>query len=289
MSIARLMRITDLFREGAELELGEEDGTAVVVWVNKLNSFEEEESRKDGAAARAMRMLELNNNNPEIIQAQREMETWSHDDLAHTVSQQSAEEDYVKAIDDVEADEKWKDKLETVRRMETLMEDAKLSDDDPKRETYEELKQEYWGEVTARLDKRLKDRVRELKDLSERELADKFIDGWRNRNALGEFLKEQKVTQIFFALRDCQGVKRDKGWEHAACVHDRLLPDRKSVRELPEELLERVTGALVELTVDRRTAGNLDAPTSSSESLGPQNPEAESTPSIPVVMPVAAQ
>ena len=55
----RLRRITDLFEEGVVVPLGEDLDGPILLWVNKLNSFQVEEARRDGVARRGMRLAEL--------------------------------------------------------------------------------------------------------------------------------------------------------------------------------------------------------------------------------------
>lgn len=285
MNLDRLSRITDLFLEGKEMDFGEDpDGSPVVVWVNKLNSFEEEEARRDGSAARSMRMLHLGDDNPEVMSAREELAALTRTELIEIIAAQSFDEDYLLAIDDVESDEEWKEKLSALR-MGLLLPDADLSEDDPRYEQAAALNVDYLQAITAKANKRQSDRQADcaLKDLSE--LQDLFIQNWKTKVGLQEFFAEQRVTQIFYALRDCQAGKKDSGgYDHSVCKHTRLLNERSQVRALPEQVLERVLAVLSEITVDKRTAGNSDVPTSSSESSERPKQEEESTPSIPKVM-----
>jgi hypothetical protein len=290
--MTRLSRITDLFLEGTELYLGDDDNTGepIVVWVNKLNSFEEEEARRDGSAARALRLLELDNDNLEVQQARKEMEAWDVDTLRRSVTLQGAEEDYVLAMDDVQADEEWAKKIEDLRRMGPLMDDQEIPSDDERRVLFNTLNEEYAEALREAMELRQEARMDELEGLSQAELFDKFMESWSNRAAMLEFLKEQKVTQIYYALRDCQAVKGESGkWYHRTCSHARLLPERAAVRGLPESLLDKVVTALEEVSVDRRQAAFSDAPTSSSESLEQPKQQEESTPSIPEETPRVVQ
>jgi hypothetical protein len=80
----RLRRVTDLFVEGRTLYLGNDDeNKPVLVWVNKLNSFEVEESRRDAVSARGLRLLELEKEeSPERMAMWARASRWSDDDLA---------------------------------------------------------------------------------------------------------------------------------------------------------------------------------------------------------------
>jgi len=290
MNLDRLSRITDLFLEGKELHFGDDDtGKPILVWVNKLNSFEDEEARRDGSAARSMRLLALNDENPEIMSAREELAEFTRAELVEIIAAQSFDEDYLLAIDDVEADDDWADNLEALR-MSLLLKDSDIPEDDPRWAQSSELNQKYVVTINELTAKRQTDRQNEYSRMDLDELMDQFIKNWKARVGLGEFFAEQRITQLFYALRDCQATaKPDGGWDHSKCRHERLLQERSQVRGLPEDLLERGIETLGEITVDRRTAGNSDVPTNSSESSGQQKQEEESTPSIPKVMPRGAR
>ena len=290
MNLDRLSRITDLFQEGREMVFGEDDTGPIIVWVNKLNSFEEEEARRDGAAARSLRVLALGDDSPEVRAAQSELGELTRSELVEIIAAQGFEEDYLLAIDDVESDKDWTEKLSAMRTI-FLIDDAELGTEDPRRQQAIDLNSEYMVEVNKRAAKRQTDRQVEASDKSLDELFALFVQNWKGREGLSEFFAEQRVTQIFYALRDCQGtIKNDeKTYDHTRCTHKRLLEDRSQVRSLPQEVLEQVLAVLSDITVDRRTAGNLGVPASSSESSEHPKQEEESTPSIPKVMRPGAQ
>lgn len=285
MNLDRLSRITDLFLEGKEMDFGvDADGKPIVVWVNKLNSFEDEEARRDGSAARSLRMLNLNDENPEVQEARQELSELTREELVQIIAAQNFDEDYLLAVDDVESNEEWKEKLEAMR-MTLLLADSDVAEDDPRHEQASKLNTEYLMAITDAASKRQAERQAECQTKDLDDLADMFIKNWKTRTGLGEFFAEQRVTQLFYALRDCQAMSEGEGkWDHSRCKHTRLLTERNQVRSLPEEVLERGVAMLSEITVDRRTAGNSDVPMSSSESSERPSSAEESSPSIPRVM-----
>jgi len=267
--VDRLKRITDLFVEGTELNLGDDEtGTPVLVWVNKLNSFEDEEARNDGLAARTEKVLSLGDEHPEIKMVRMHMTTWSKDKLVDFSVQQKFDEDYLAAMDDVDGMEEWRDKLLYLRRGGTLHNDASLPEDDPRRESYEKTQAEYFTTMKEMADKRQEDRRKEYAELSQGELEEQYMDLVKNRLAMEVFLEERRITEIYFAARDCQGTRIGPNeFEHSKCDHrKRLMSDRKEVRSLPSNVITRIVETIAEVTVDRRTAGNSDAPVTSSES-----------------------
>jgi len=288
-----MKRITDLFVEGTELNLGDDEaGTPVLVWVNKLNSFEDEDARHDGLAARTERLLELTPDHPDIQMITMQMAAWDMDKLVQQTAQQKYDEDYLAAMDDIDSVEEWREKLEYLRRGGALHDDAGLPEGDPRRESYEKAQAEYFTSMTAMAEKRQADRRKELADLSRGELEETFVDLLKTRLAMEAFLEERRVTEIYFAARDCVGTRTGPNeFEHSQCDHrNRLLSDRKEVRQLPSDVITRIVNTITAVTVDRRTAGNLDAPVTSSESLEQPKQEEESTPSTPeVTAPVVAR
>lgn len=279
--MASLKRITDLFTEGTELVLGEdESGTPVVVWVAKLNSFEDEDARQDGLAARAEKTLAMNSDNPEVHNLRSLMERWDKDDLIANVAALKSDEDYLKALDDIDSDEEWREKLVYLRRMDTLHDDASIPEDDERRTKFTELNQEYYRALREFADKRQADRRRELADTPMEDLRQQYIDGVIDRFSMDAFMAERKVTEIFYCARECNAVKVEGGWNHEKCDHtQKLMASRAEVRTLPEELLNKIINTLSSITVDRRTAGNSDAPPSSSGSSEQLSLEEESSPS----------
>jgi hypothetical protein len=290
MNLDRLSRITDLFLEGREMDFGTDaDGKPIVVWVGKLNSFEEEEARRDGSAARSLRMLALNDDNPEVREAREELSELVREELIQVIAAQNFDEDYLLAVDDVESDEEWKEKLSAMR-MSLLLPDSEVPEDDPRHKQAYELNQEYLQAINDAATKRQAERQADcqMKDLDE--LQDLFVKNWKTRVGLSEFFAEQRVTQLFYSLRDCQAMNEGDGkYDHSRCKHTRLLSERSQVRSLPEEVLEKGIAMLQEITVDRRTAGNSDVPMSSSESSEQPKQAEESTPSIPKVTRPGAQ
>jgi hypothetical protein len=275
----RLKRITDLFVEGTALELGRDSvGAPVVVWVNKLNSFEDDECRKDGLAARSEKLMELDEHHPDVMNARSQLAKWDRDQLVEQAAQQKYDEDYLAALDDIESEEGWKEKLTYLRRMDELHTDADVPVDDPRREKYAEINEAFFNRVREIAEGLQADRRKELLNLSVEELTENFVDDVKNRIAMSSFMEERRISEIWFATRDCQALPTDNGLDHSGCDHrKRMLENRADVRTLPEAVIVRIVEVLTEMTVDRRAAGNSDAPANSSESSEQPNPVEEST------------
>src|SRR3954466_14924513 len=111
----RLRRITDLFEEGVVVPLGVDQTGDLLLWVNKLNSFQTEEARRDGVARRGMRLSELGKpDTPERAAIDSEVETMTLDELRQAWVNQQAEEMYLAALDDIDAEPEWRERLDVI-------------------------------------------------------------------------------------------------------------------------------------------------------------------------------
>jgi hypothetical protein len=289
----RLKRITDLFIEGRVAEFGiDPDGVPVLVWVNKPNSFEEEEARRDGLAARTEHLLELKDDtHPDIVNARSQLHDRDIAALIEARVNQKYDEDFVGALNELESDKEWTERLEYLRRFADLLNDAAVPEDDPRRARYAEVTREYQAAMTA-VTKRLQDeRRKDLADVSRDELVEDYLNDFREREAFSRFLAEKRITEIFYALRDCQGTKKPTGgWDHSNCEHrNRLLVSRSDVRSLPQGVIETAISVLEGMTATPRESGNSDAPASSSASSEQPSAAEESTPSSPVETPTGVR
>lgn len=291
MSLDRIRRVTDLFVEGQELFLGMDDNQRdVIVWVKKLNSFEVEEARRDGVAARGLRLLELNKeDSPERMALQMQMDRWTDDQLREYRVGQQGDEIYLDAINDLEADENWGERVQMIRRMPQLLKDENAPEDDPRRKQLDEANSEYLTEIQTRVTKLRDTKLADLKGSTREDLEAEYFEAWASRASLDEFMGERRITEIFIALRDCKATKDGPRWNHSGCEHERLLNARSQVRELPEQVLEKISNLLEGITIPQREAGNSAAPANSSASSEPQSAaEVQSTGSTPDVMPPVA-
>lgn len=292
----RLRRVTDLFVEGTEMPLGMDDqNKPVVVWVNKLNSFEVEEARRDAVAARGLRLLELEKeDNPERQAMLSQVGRWSDDRLREARVDQQSDELYLAVVNDLEADEEWGEKIGMLRRLPQLLQDENAPVDDPRRKQVDELNGAYLEQLQERLRKAQQDALKDFEGLDRETLVEDFMEAWRNRLSLDEYMQEKRRTELYYALRDCSAslVKFDGGerWDHSGCDHtQRIVPSRGQVSTLPQGVIERAMDVMDGVAVPQRESGNSDAPASSSASSEQQSEEAEaSTPSIPVETPPVA-
>lgn len=287
MGIERLRRVTDLFTEGAELHLGEDESGPVLVWVNKLNPFQAQEAQKDAQARRFIAMGHLKSSG-EYDGMVAEVGMLPQDKLAQEFVAMNANEIYLDALNDLDLDKELREHREMLDRAAEVT--AGQSEDSPDRVLTEDLEQTWMGKLAEIHKAKTEERLAEAKAMSREQLEEDFLERWREFNTRSEFEREHRMTQIFYAMRVCNATTAESGWDHRACDHSRrLIENREDVRELPDSLIEQVIEKLDELTVPVRAAGNSDAPTSSSGSSEPSRPlEEVSTASSPDAAPSAA-
>lgn len=292
---SRLKRVTDLFVEGTTVFFGrDETGTPVTAWVNKLNPFEVEEARRDASARRGLRIIDLDKpDNPERQAMGAEMGMWDSDRLAQEYVDLSAEELQVEIYDELEADEEAAEAMETSRRMTSILEDQGIASDDPRRATLDEANSLWMTRLGKIRDRVFREALADAKEVDRETLEKAYLTKWTQRVTMQEFLDERRITELWFATRDC--VASDRGptekdrWDHTACDHSvRLCDDRTEIRVLPEQVIMKLVEAFEGIKVGLKEAGNSDAPTSSADSSEPPSTEAEeSTPSTPEGTPPA--
>lgn len=286
----RLRRVTDLFIEGTERYLGnDEHGKPTLIWVNKLNSFETEEARRDGMVRRGERIMQLaKEDSPERLALAANVDNWSMSELAEARLGQVTEEIYMQVLNDLEAEKEWQERLAMIRRLPTLLDDQNAPPDDPRRTQLEDLMTEYLQEIARRQTALQQERLAELAEMEREALEAAFYDGWRQRASLDEYMAEKAITELFYAIRDCVATERGQDpdgkrlWDHTDCNHaQRLMDQRSQVRALPERVIEIAQDALESINVTQREAGNLAAPASSSGSSEQPSEAGASTVSIP--------
>lgn len=280
--IDRLRRITDLFVEGTELHLGDDEAGPVIVWINKLNPFQVQEALRDGQARRFMAIDKLKSSG-EYDGMVTEVHMMPKSEVASGYVDFCSNEIYIEALDDVDIDALAKEQRESIERMDSLLDDADTPDDAPERDVLATLEQTWMGKLREVQDAKTKEKLREAQAMDSEELIEKFLEKWRDFYTRNIFEQESQVTQIYYAMRECRATGSPGAWEHTKCNHAKFyLNDRSEVTELPEELLTRVLAVMDQITTPARAAGNSDAPTSSSDSLELSSVvEAASTPSSP--------
>lgn len=288
--LSKVQRVTALFEEGREVVL-QEDGPdgPVLVWVSKLNPFEQEEARKDGSTGRAMAVMRLDDpSSPEMAVFGQALEGREAPAIVDALVYAKQNEDYVQALDDLKAMEDWQDKLLVLERGDELLDDAGAEVSDEQRSELAELNQQYMRKVDE-LTKGHQDARREVfEGMDDEGLRAAYREEFRRTTGSQGFLSEYKISELYYALRDCSATtKYENGrWDHGGCGShlEKLLSGRADVRTLPEGLLVVVRDAMQALAMTPQDAGNSDAPASSSASSERLDAVEESSPSIPEAM-----
>ncbi len=274
-TLQRLRRVTDLFVTGRELLLADDPGEEpVLLWINKLNAFQRTECQKDGAAGQARRLAALDENCDEIQAAENRLDTLSRDQMIDYIAGQQDDTQIIAAVDDVRADPAWTDRLPLLDRAEDL--DANGSPaTEAEAEAVRQVKVDYLAAVKAAHDRRKQDARQDWADTSEADLRKEWLEQYKRRLGLSAFLEEYDKTELYYAARDCQATRSERGsYDHAACTHGRLLSSRAGIAELPEDLVDRIRQVLTDLNMSPQDAGNSAAPRTSSEpSEQPSNAE----------------
>ena len=279
----RLRRVTDLFVRGKEIYLGDDEtGTPILVWVSKPNQFERSEARKDGLFGKQKRLMMLALDSEECLAVRDEGEQLSDEELVEALLSPKQSELILLARDDVEADENWHDRLELLERWNSLTQEQGSEVSPEENERFIEISTQYIDAINEAMKVRARDFRQELASEPRDDLIDKYVETYRQNQALAAFQTEAQLTELYFALRDCEATERlGDGWDHSKCKHPRLAPSRADVRNLGDVLLDRARSVLIEISVSEREAGNSDAPASSSASSERPKQQEESTPSTP--------
>lgn len=281
-----LQRVSDLFVEGKAVVLGvDADDKPVIVWVNKLNSFEREESIRDGTVRRSERMAELAGNSPEIQALHVEMSMWPDDELRKVVTDTYNDEIWMEAMNNLQTQSDFRELEDFVRRAPSLQADDAIPEDDPRRTTLVEKSEEYTTRVTAEIERLSEEKLADMGSVERAKLERLYVERWRADRTLVEFMGARRITEMFLAVRECEATESTTDlvtgktkWDHSKCDHTkRLFSDRSNIRRLADETNRQLGEAINELSMSPRDAGNSDAPASSSASSGQSSdPEAES-------------
>jgi hypothetical protein len=277
MSKDSIKRVTDLFVEGREVVIQDSETDPVLLWVNKLNSFEREEAQRDGQAARSRVILAVKESgSPEWLQHEAQLASLSDDDLRSQIVATQENDIFLAAHDSMRQDKEWADRMEAMGRIPSDAPAEEL-------EAVTKLNAEYATELSNRMELRRESALAELRGLDTGSLREKYSESWLSTRSFTAFQREFAKTQLYFAVRDCNARKVSSAWDHSPCDgHQvRLLSSPTDVRSLPDGLLERLMTVAREVQIATNDARFSDAlPSSSGSSAQPSEPEA-STPSIP--------
>ncbi len=249
MGLSALAHITDLFVEGKELVVRQpvEGGPPpVLVWVNKLNTFEKDEARRAAAVARARTILAIKElGSPERTLYEANVSELDDDGFREALSSAKALEWRAKAMNAVRADPEW-----TERYQVAVAPAAELGSEEDVAIVVK-TQQALLDEMEAREKHFQAEYERSLRALTKAQLREKHMDAWLDNQGLGSFGTELRRQQIYFCFRVCRATEMADGkWDHAGCDHSkRVCDDIAEVNRIPDELSEALLTTLNEIVV----------------------------------------
>lgn len=279
MGIAELKRVTDLFVEGLEVVL-REGADPVLLWVNKLNSFETEEARRDGMAARSRYILSLKEiGTPEWANLQATVTEMGETGLKDELVALQDNDFFLKAADSIRLDPEWAERLAVVER-------PTADQTSEEKALVEKINSDYVTELGTRIAALKETATRDLMSMDVGSLRESYQEKWLERRAMESFSREYQKTQLYFSVRTCQASKKmpdTSAWDHSDCDghHQRALDDREEVAQLPGALFTRLLTTVQQVTMSRSDARFSDVLASSSASSAQPSEVEESTPSTP--------
>lgn len=283
----RLHRVTELFETGREIVLrddGPVTGTGVgsepvLVWVNKLNTFQRGDAQRDGQAAQARRLASLTDDSDEIRAVVTRLDLAEPAEVIEYVLMPLQAEARVAARDDVLAEPDWFEKRGLLERAVSLEEGGNPPTEE-ERAAQDQLLADFESAIGEATAKRVAEAREELAALDPAALRRRYLDTWRNNVSTNVLYEEYGRAELYYALRDCNGRRSPDGvYLHTSCTHQRLLPNRAAVTDLPQDLVDRVRRVIDQLSMTPSDAGFSVAPESSSASSEPPSSAEASTPS----------
>lgn len=295
-SPSKLRRIQDLLTEGKVLDIPA-DGETIRLWIAKPTAFERDEAASDGRSARALRSLKFDADEGEQAILTDRLKTLGRDKIVEGLAQAKSNDFYLQAMDEINADPEWNERMEALRRGQALIDDAggrlDVTDEDERSRLGEELEllrqlnTDYLVHLDGLIKKFTDEHKAELTDLTEDKLDAEYRKAWREMAGSQAFMTERRITELWYAVRDCEGVEDEAGkdgFNHSRCNgHLRKLAEfRHEVNAFPDILLVMAREVLEDLNMSPQDAAFSDAPTSSSASSERPSEAAESEPSTPV-------
>lgn len=303
----RRRRMTDLFTEGRVLQVGNGD----VVFIKKLNQFEDGEARADATAARSRFTLTLRKpESPDTAALHEAAKRMGKERLIDGIVASRYTKYMAEASTSLQADPAWAERLMILDRTDF----ATVKEDE--RTTVDEINREYLDDLQKRVAEReandREDLARDTDEAVQTAYEEAFIDS----RAAAVYIGEYKLGQLAWAVRMCDATQEeDQTWNHDNCKHARLYVDEmvcgqghvivsktegcedpacddparevrraiEFVREEPDTLLETYTRAFDNLHVPLSAAKGSASQQSSSALSRPPSEEEASTPSTPEV------
>lgn len=264
---SRYRKLTDLYVTGRVLEMQGEP-----LWVQPLNSFDQEEARRASRTSKARVVLALEEmGSDELARFQGQLAELGSEGLVNALVASKAPEWMAKVAEELEDDPDWKERLEIVYEQAGQLGEPETMEE---KELLAKINMDYLEEVGDRLEVCEKDERRRLGHLGEPEICEEFKDLWILRQANDRALDEFQRQEVLRGSRVCDGIRSDENWDHAACDHSQRAFEPSDVADMPDEPFELISQVIHELNLTVREAKNSERQGSSSDSSPlPSEPE----------------
>lgn len=256
MASSKYKKITDLFVVGTEVVLGaDDDGKAVVAWLQALNPFELDQvrSRAHGVRGRVVLALEEHGSD-ELSRYEAAVRERGDAGIVEQILDMRDSELTVNAVAEVNSDPEWQERLNIVEEAEQEGA-APLTAEE--KQVVTDINRDYLAEI-QKIHELEQERLRGRLEAADREdLVDEFKELWITQRGNERAMAEYVIAEIAFAARECDAVKDEDGkWDHAACGgHAKRIWDTiEEVRDLPAQVQQRMAVAMRSLNLSQQEA-----------------------------------
>jgi len=282
---SKIAKLVQLFESGKAIRVPLPDGT-LPIWVQKLSPFHAEAAIHEGRVARARRMMAIREiGSDEYAVFVSQVESSSKAALIAGLVAVKSDETLAKVLRQIRTDPDWIERVEVIEHSAEQLE--MLDPQSIEIRQIAKMVQEYQDEIFKRVGEESEAFQRELQDMSEEVLRDRFREHYIESQGLLAFTENRLRYEIFYAARECVGTTDADGkWDHANCDHTQLLLESANdLADLPEEVSQAIQATLMAVTVPPDLARFMDGPASSSESHGPSSTPEDSAASSPAETP----
>jgi hypothetical protein len=272
-------RVSALFAQGTELEMDED----LVIWVQVLNPFEQQDAKAAAQAAKARMVLALQEfGSDELVKYESYLLNLDRNGLVELIVDAKGGDTLVTITDELSSDPEWTERLSLMEEEEELI--ARPPQDE-ERKLLDQYSREYVAEVSSRMEYERKRLLAETSQLEDEQIHEEFKRLWIERRGGDRALEEYRLREHFYCARVCDGIRRPDGsYDHARCDHSvRVWETEEEVRHLPDEVRMLLDEAMQEVTMDPKERSDSASPETSSESSPPPSAAAASPPFTPTV------
>lgn len=282
---SKIAKLTQLFQTGKAIRIPLPDDAHLNIWVQKLSPFHSEAAIHEGRVARARRMMAIREvGSDEYAVFTSQVEASSKDALVNGLLTVKSDETLAHVLRAIRTDPEWIERVEVIEHSAEQLE--LLPSDSIEVKQIAKMLAEYQDEIFKRIGEETAAYERELRDMSEEVLRERFCEHYIESQGLLAFSETRKRYELFYAARMCAGRLENDRWDHTGCDHTvQLLDEPNDISELPEEIGIFILAALMEVTVPADLARFMDGPASSSDSLGPSSTPEGSRASSPAATP----